>query len=75
MWKNFYYTAGGDRCLSIKQQILDFVISEQRAIMPKEISKSLNIKDKEKFKKCIKGLKKEAKIVENNKGKLHQGMK
>lgn len=70
MWKNFYYSAGGDRCLNIKQQILDFVISEQRAIMPKEISKSLNIKDKEKFKKCIKELKKEAKIVENNKGKL-----
>lgn len=56
--------------MNIKTQILDFLAYEKRAVCPKDIYKSLNITDKDKFKKSIKELKKEAKIVENNKGKL-----
>lgn len=56
--------------MNIKKQILDFLASEKRAVMPCDIYKSLNITDKDKFKRSVKELKKEAKIVENNKGKL-----
>lgn len=56
--------------MTIKKRILDLIESEPRAVMPKEIYKELGIDNKEEFKRCIKELKAEAKIVENNKGKL-----
>ena len=56
--------------MDIKQQILKFITSEKRAVTLKEVYNEININDKEKFKSSIKELKKEAKIVENNKGKL-----
>lgn len=56
--------------MKLKQKIIDFIAAQPRAVMPKEVYKALELQDKDKFKKCIKELKKEGKIVENNKGKL-----
>lgn len=55
--------------LNTKEKLLEFISSQNRAVTPKEAYTTIEAPDKDTFKKAVKELKSEAKLVENNKGK------
>ncbi|MDQ5983287.1 MAG: Ribonuclease R [Eubacteriales bacterium SKADARSKE-1] len=55
--------------LNTKEKLLEFISSQNRSVSPKEAYSATGALDKDAFKKAVKELKAEAKLVENNKGK------